>query len=84
MQENPGFVARNQGSGSGARGEEGESTGDGILGDRAAESVKIVPYTGLDQEGLLCFCKEGDDAWTRVANVVQTLVNHPHPDVEKD
>jgi hypothetical protein len=49
-----------------------------------SQSIKIVPYTGLDQEGLLCFCKEGDDAWTRVANVVQTLVNHPHPDVMKD
>lgn len=41
------------------------------------QSIHQVPYTGRDQEGLLCYCHEGDKEWTRGATVVTELVNNP-------
>ena len=48
----------------------------------AGDSFKQVPFTGLDQEGLLCFVCEGDPEWTRVANFTTKIVNHPNPMAE--
>ena len=42
------------------------------------QSTHQVPYLGPDQEGLLCWTREGDKEWHRVAYVKLELVNHPH------
>ena len=49
----------------------------------AGQTIRLVPYTGPDQDGLLAWCMEGDAAWKRVAHVVTiSLKNKPKDEVE--
>jgi hypothetical protein len=42
-------------------------------------SIRVVPFTDKNQAGLLCFTREGEREWHRVAVIKTTIVGHPHP-----